>query len=209
MFLTELAAQPPASCKLLISRRQYQTCHVRVPDLEQHLGAIRAGEDFYSFYKSLPDSQKLINLICKLGNRGDRMALTRSPKGYSLWVHEPDAQSVSERVSTLGEDTAYSKILPVQAEFLPCMINVPKIGPCLALQVEQHFYRFFKLERDFEGVLNVAGRLSRQGSETLIVTAHCILDKVSQHLDPSLLDGLKQGYVVCLRENSGQLIQSN
>lgn len=208
MLLSELAAQPPASCKLLISRRQYQTCHIRVPDLEQHLSAIQAGAEFYSFYKVFPDPKKLINVICKLAYHGDRMALTRSPKGYTLWVQEPEAKPLFERPPNLSEDPVYCKILPIQAEFYPCMVKVPKRGPCLALQINRQFYRFFKLEKDFEGVLNVAGRLSRQGSETLIVTAHGILDKVAQYLDPALLDGLKEGYVVCLREDGAQLISS-
>lgn len=212
MLLTELAAQAPASCKLLISRRQYRTCHINVPDLEQHLSAIQTGNDFYSFYKVFSDPQKLIHLICKLGNRGDRMALTRSPKGYTLWVSEPDAKLLvrnnqsSGKNPPVGDNPAYCKILPLQAEFSPCMVTVPKIGQCLALQLGDRFYRFFKLEKDFEGVLNVAGRLSRQGSETMIVTARGILDKVAQHLDPAVLESLKGGYVVCLQEDNAERV---
>ena len=211
MILTELAGQSPAPCKLLISRRQYRTCHIHVPDLEQHLSAIQTGQDFYSFYKVFADEQKLIHLMCKLGNRGDRMALTRSPKGYTLWVWEPDAEPLTMKSSNSFLDVpVYSKILPLQAEYFPCMVDVPRLNrQFLALSVDDHFYRFFKLENSFDGVLNVAGRLSRQGSETMIVTARGVLDKVAQYLDPSVLQTVQGGYVICLREDGARAVMPN
>ncbi len=208
MLLTELATQTPAPCKLLISRRQYRTCHIHVPDLEQHLSAIQVGEDFYSFYKIFDDPQKLIHLVCKLGNRGDRMSLTRAPKGYTLWVWEPDATPLpGQQHPALTDDPAYTQILPLQAEYFPCMVTVPELNrQVLALGLKGHFYRFFKLEKDFDGVMNVAGRLSRQGSETMIVTARGILEKVAQHLDPTVTQSIEGGYVICVREDSAHLV---
>lgn len=208
MLLAELSAQAPAACKLLMARRQYKTCHVRVPDLEQHLSAIQTGQDFYSFYRVFPDPQKLLAVVAKLGNRGDRMAITQTAKGYTLWVLEPDAQLLrgAAGAEILGENPAQAKFLPAQALYYPCMIQVPPGRKYLALAIEGQFYRFFKLEKDFDRVMNVGGRLSRQGSEILIATAQGVLDKVAQHLDPDTRGSIGDGYVICLLEPDAQLI---
>ncbi len=209
MLLAELSAQTPAVCKLLMERRQYRTCHIRVPDLEQHLSAIQAGEnEFYSFYRVFPDSLKLLSVVGKLGNKGDRMAITQSPKGYTLWVQEPDAALLANPSKNLipQEDTAYARFLPVNAIYYPCMVEVPPGRKHLSLAIEGRFYRFFKLEKDFQKVMNVAGRLSRQGSEVLIATAQGVLDKVAQHLDPTTMGSIEDGYVICLLEPDAQII---
>ncbi len=209
MLLAELSAQAPAVCKLLMERRQYRTCHIRVPDLEQHLSAIQAGEEeFYSFYRVFPEEMKLLHVVGKLGNKGDRMAITRSPKGYTLWVQEPDAQLLSTPAAKLPsqEDTAYARFLPVNAIYYPCMVEIPEGRKYLSLAIDDNFYRFFKLEKDFQRVMNVAGRLSRQGSEVLIATAKGVLDKVAQHLDPDTLGSIEDGYVICLLEPEAKLV---
>lgn len=209
MLLAELSAQAPAACKLLMARRQYKTCHIRVPDLEQHLSAIQTGQEFYSFYRVFPEPQKLLTVIAKLGNRGDRMAITQTAKGYTLWVLEPDAQPVRGAAAApglLGENPAQAKFLPTQALYYPCMIQVPPDRNYLALAIEGQFYRFFKLEKDFDRAMNVGGRLSRQGSEILIATAQGVLDKVAQHLDPATLGSIDDGYLICLLEPEAHVI---
>lgn len=209
MLLAELSAQAPAVCKLLMERRQYRTCHIRVPDLEQHLSAIQAGDDeFYSFYRVFPEEMKLLHIVGKLGNRGDHMAITRSPKGYTLWVQEPDATLLSGAGAKQApqEDTAYARFLPVNAIYHPCMVEVPEGRRYLSLAIDDNYYRFFKLEKDFQRVMNVAGRLSRQGSEVLIATAKGVLDKVAQHLDPDTLGSIDDGYVICLLEPGAKLV---
>ncbi|NJN29686.1 MAG: hypothetical protein HC824_03960 [Synechococcales cyanobacterium RM1_1_8] len=211
MLLTELSAPAPAICKLLMERRQYRTCHIRVPDLEQHLSAIQTGEgEFYSFYRVFPESAKLLTVVAKLGNRGDRMAITPSPKGYTLWVHEPDASALSSpglarKAQLAQEAVADVRFLSAQAIYYPCMIELPSGRKYLSLAIDGGFYRFFKLEQDFGRVVNVAGRLSRQGSEVLIATAQGVLEKVVQHLDPKTLQGIEDGYVICLFEPDARL----
>lgn len=192
-----------------MARRQYRTCHIRVPDLEQRLSAIQTGQEFYSFYRVFQDPQKLLSVVAKLGNRGDRMAITQSSRGYTLWVLEPEAQpcrSPDSREELADEASAQARFLPSQALYYPCMIQVPSHRKHLALAIQGQFYRFFKLEKDFDRVMNVGGRLSRQGSEILIATARGVLDKVSQYLDPDTLNSIEDGYVICLLEPEAQLI---
>jgi hypothetical protein len=86
------------------------------------------------------------------------------------------------------------------------MVEAPPGRKYLALAIDGNFYRFFKLEKDFQRVMNVAGRLSRQGSEVLIATAQGVLDKVAQHLDSATLGSIDDGYVICLLEPEAEMV---
>ncbi len=197
-----LLAVAPASCRLLICRRQYRTCHIQVPDLEQHLSAIQTGSEYYSFYKVLGDAPKLMSLIYKLGNRGDRMCITPSPKGYTLWVWEPEATPLASELGPKEyRSPADCKILAPWDEYSPCNIYVPGApNDRLAIRLDSQFYSLFKLEPNFERAMEVAGRLNRQGHNTVLVTAQGIMEKVAQHVDESVLGAIQEGYVVCLHE---------
>lgn len=204
-----LSVLSPACCKLLICRRQFRICRIRVPDLEQHLSALQTGREYYSFYKSLPDASKLLPLIYKLGARGDRLCVTITSKGsYNLWVWEPEAIPLLSDLTIPSPDRtpAFCKMLAPWDEYYPCNIYVPGIrDDRLALKLDRQFYSFFKLEKDFTAAMEVAGRLSRQGRETLLVSAQGVVEKVAQHLDESVVDAIQEGFVVCVLEETACL----
>lgn len=75
---------------ILTSRKQYRPCHIRVPDLEKPLVAIAFNGNYYSLFKVVEDVQQAKQLIIRLSHRGDATVITKSVKGYGLWVLEPE-----------------------------------------------------------------------------------------------------------------------
>ncbi len=188
--------------RFLLSRRQYRTCRIRVPDLQQSLGAVQVGKDYYSYFKAVNDGQQLLTKILQLGQRGDRTVITQSPKGYIIWVREHEATPVGQVKGSPGQMPAPSRILTAHDDYSPCNIYVPGCKKeRLAIRVNHRFYSLFKLEGNFENAIQVSGRLSRQGNETIIVKPKCILEKVSRYLDDDTRDAINDGFVVCMREH--------
>lgn len=80
------------SYKILASRTQYQPCHIKVPDLDKRLAAISFDGKYYSLFKSVDDGQQAVQLVRRLNYRGDAAVITKTAKGYGIWILEPDAQ---------------------------------------------------------------------------------------------------------------------
>ena len=65
-MLSQVHSQPPKSdrtvapTKILESRSQYQSCRVRVPDLELPVAAILVDRDYYSFFKTVQEASKVL-----------------------------------------------------------------------------------------------------------------------------------------------------
>ena len=99
-MLSQVHSQPPKSdrtvapTKILESRSQYQSCRVRVPDLELPVAAILVDREYYSFFKAAQEASKVLTIVAKLGNRGDSTAITKTASGYAIWVIEPEASPV-------------------------------------------------------------------------------------------------------------------
>jgi len=86
-----LKSDSPAPTKIIQSRSQYHPCHIRVPDLERPVPAIRVGREYYSFFKAVQSAEKTLKITAKLGNLGEDTVITQTPKAYIVWVKEPDA----------------------------------------------------------------------------------------------------------------------
>lgn len=82
-----------ATTKIIESPSQYRNCHITVPDLEQPVAAILVDGEFYSFFKAVKEAEKVLAIAAKLGNSGDRTVITKTPKGYVIWVKEPEGYS--------------------------------------------------------------------------------------------------------------------
>nr|OEJ74748.1 hypothetical protein BH720_13170 [Desertifilum tharense IPPAS B-1220] len=76
---------------MLVSRSQYQPCHIRVPDLKHKLPAVQFEGAYYSLFRIEPDFKLALERIQALKQRNDKALVTPSPKGYVLWVLEPEA----------------------------------------------------------------------------------------------------------------------
>ncbi|MBD1844642.1 hypothetical protein H6F89_14810 [Cyanobacteria bacterium FACHB-63] len=79
-------------CKTLESRQQYRACHVQVPDAEGRLAAIVVNDRYYSYFRLIKESGKTLQLAAKLIQRGDDVAITRTPKGDVIWIYEAEAR---------------------------------------------------------------------------------------------------------------------
>lgn len=87
-----LTESGPAPTKIIQSQNQYRTCQIRVPDLQQPVPAIRVDNEFYSFFKAVEEAEKAFEIVAKLGSGGDSTVITKTPKGYAIWVKEPLAE---------------------------------------------------------------------------------------------------------------------
>ncbi|SKB12873.1 conserved hypothetical protein [Planktothrix sp. PCC 11201] len=82
----------PAPTKIIQSQNQYRTCRIKVPDLDQPIAAVCVDQEYYSFFKAVEDAEKTLEIVAKLGKVGDSTVITKTPKGYAIWVQEPNAQ---------------------------------------------------------------------------------------------------------------------
>lgn len=88
-----LPTENVATTKIIESRSRYRPCHIAVPDLEQPVAAILVDSEFYSFFKAVKDAEKVLAIAAKLGDSGDMTVITKTPKGYVIWVREPEGYS--------------------------------------------------------------------------------------------------------------------
>ena len=84
----------PALCKIMVSRTQYQTLTIRVPDLEQPLDAIQVNGNYYSIFRIETDLDRLIEIVAKTTRRGDETIILRIQEGYAICVWEPEVQPI-------------------------------------------------------------------------------------------------------------------
>lgn len=78
---------------VLLSRSDYETCHISIANLTGRLPAVLIDNRYYSFARSFPDLKKALAAKTKLEWGGDRLVITQTAKGYAIWVWEPDAQA--------------------------------------------------------------------------------------------------------------------
>lgn len=187
-------SQTLQSAKLLNSREQYATCHIRLPDETERLPAIALDGKYYSFFRSLEDVQKTLGLILKLTARGEQVALTKTRRGYVIWVHEPDA-------SPAAPPNARSKTLPPifgpadcwvisdrQSGYRTCSLKVPDLPDTVpGLADSQKLYSLYRREQDAENVLKLAARLSQRGDEVVLLVS-------------------KAGYALCVYEPGATVV---
>lgn len=83
----------PRSRQILLSRSQYQTCHIRLPGSEKRCPAIFVDRDYFSLVKVFSDLESTLAAKAKLDWNGDRTVITQLATGYALWVWEPEAKS--------------------------------------------------------------------------------------------------------------------
>ncbi|MBD1913317.1 MULTISPECIES: hypothetical protein [unclassified Leptolyngbya] len=177
----------PSPSYILLDRQQYRTCHVKVPDLEQRLSAIQLGDQFYSFFQVAPEARKAIALLTKLVYRNESTVLTKMPRGYGVWVEEPDAMRVGTPSSTVVRKPASCLVLVNQYPHRRCRIQVPDLPQSVdAIAVDQNFYSIFKAELPAEQALEIIAKLLQRG-------------------DKALLLGDRNGYVIGIHEPEATL----
>jgi hypothetical protein len=86
----------PALCRIMVSRTQYQSLAIRVPDLEQPLDAIQVNGNYYSIFRIETDLDRLIEIVAKTTRRGDETIILRIQEGYAICVWEPEVQPIQK-----------------------------------------------------------------------------------------------------------------
>lgn len=82
-----------AFSKILESRKEYQTCRIKVPHLERRLFAILVNGQYYSFFRAERTREKVLEIIAKIGDRVEKTVITKTEKGYVIWALEPEVSS--------------------------------------------------------------------------------------------------------------------
>jgi hypothetical protein len=185
----------PVPCIVLLSREQYRSCHIRVPDQEQPLAAIWLGDRYFSFFQALSDSKRALGLVIKLSHRGDAAAITPIAKGYAIWIWESDAtlvtrhQAISPNLPRLVEP-AFCKLLVSQDQYKKLEIHVPDLEQSiLAIQTDGQYYSIFRVESQVEKVLEIVAKITLRGDETAIAR-------------------MDAGYAICIWEPEAYPIKS-
>jgi hypothetical protein len=159
---SQVAHQP--QFKILESRSQYRSCHIRVPDESDRLAAIQVGDQYYSFFKVVKKRQKAMQVPARLVYRGDEVVITHVSKGDVIWVLEPDAGSQTEKPAN-----RLCQILQDDGEYEPCVISVPDTAhPLEAVFTSGKYYSLLRVVKDREAAIELADRLTQKGNETVI-----------------------------------------
>jgi hypothetical protein len=86
--------------KLFLQKGEYQTCHICLDDTQEHIAAIIVNQKFYSFFKTVCDRDKALDILGKLYDSGSDAIITQAPKAYALWILENDALPVERKPKT-------------------------------------------------------------------------------------------------------------
>jgi hypothetical protein len=164
------------SPRILESRSAYRSCHIRVPDQDQRLAAVFVDKKYYSFFKVAKNEQHALEVCSRLARRGDTAVITKTAKGYAIWVLEPEAlldnpsKTTHPSPSSQPVQPVLSQILEFRNQYQPCHIRVPDLDKRLAaVQVNDKYYSLLKVAKDRQHALEVAARLINRGSETIVI----------------------------------------
>lgn len=89
-------ANPPIEPTPIFSQKLVDRCHILLPDTPKPTSAICYEGEYYAYVKFFLTVETARHKADLMARRGNRVLLTRIPKGLVLWVHEPDAQLVSK-----------------------------------------------------------------------------------------------------------------
>jgi len=169
---------------VLESRNRYRSCHIVLSDTGERMPAIQFEGEYYSFFRSVTDKQRALELASKLQNRGHSAVVTKTPKGFVVWAYEPNARLAKPRSSTakrISSEVTY-RLLTSPREYQTCQILVPDLDKQLAaVQYEGKLYSLFKTVETLQQASQIIQRLSYRGDETIILQREdgyslCILE---------------------------------
>lgn len=92
--------EAPVKRKLFLQKGEYQTCHICLNDSQEHLAAITVNQKFYSFFKTVRDRDKALDILGRLYDGGSDAIITQAPKAYAIWILENDASSIERKLKT-------------------------------------------------------------------------------------------------------------
>jgi hypothetical protein len=84
---------PTVKPQFLLSRSEYETCHIHLPGSKKRCPAIFVDRDYFSLVRVFSHLEPTLAAKAKLDWNGDRTVITQLATGYALWVWEPEATS--------------------------------------------------------------------------------------------------------------------
>jgi hypothetical protein len=165
---------PNLPLKILEARREYNSCHIRLPGEDQRLSAIVVNGKYYSLFRVVSDRKQAIDTCIRLAARGDMTVITKTAKGCAIWVLESDAEPAPPHQPKADSPDqiphlANCRILESRKEYQPCHIRVPDLDKRLAaVKVDGKYYGLLKVVDSREKALDLAARLQRRGDEAII-----------------------------------------
>ena len=91
---------PLASSKmrrLFLQKGEYSTCHILINDTRERLAGIEFKGQLYSFFKTIKDREKALDVMGKLYDSGNDGIITETPKTYAIWILEKNASSLKKK----------------------------------------------------------------------------------------------------------------
>lgn len=73
-------------------QRLVERCHITLPDSPEPIGAIHYEGEYFVYLKFFPSQDAAQRAAQRMVEKGNRVILTRVPKGLVLWVYEPEAR---------------------------------------------------------------------------------------------------------------------
>jgi hypothetical protein len=174
MVLSVSPVQTDTPYRLLESRSQYESCHIRVPDIEERLPALLLDQKFYSFFRVVSDEQQLLSMITKLNRQAQESVVTRVARGYGIWVLESTAYIDAPRSASLQPpaDAFPYRILESRNQYKPCHIRVPDVEQRLvAIRFDDTYYSFFAVTQDRPSILKTIAKTKLTVEQVVITLA--------------------------------------
>lgn len=124
---------------LLKDRSQYRYCHIQVTETDNPLPAIEFQQQHYYFLRVVGDEHRALHLSNKLAAKGDKVLVTAIPKGYSLWVLEPDVIVLPKRTHRSSSSSTESHSVTIVSDLQDQVIETaPSIAQHADTQVSEN-----------------------------------------------------------------------
>ncbi|MBT9310980.1 hypothetical protein [Leptothoe kymatousa] len=176
------------ACKLLTYKGQYNTCQIKVPDVEVKLSAIEIDSQYYSLFRRFKDADTVVQALEKLSkHQGEVLALTRQKSNYTMWALELEALAFKgpRKQSHHAWPThgpAKCLMLGDATQYQQCYVQVPELAePIIAVHHDNRFYSVYQPGLGAIAALKLAAKFTRRGNESAIAAT-------------------AKGYAVCLWE---------
>jgi hypothetical protein len=163
-FSLEILAFP-----ILTNRRRYHTCFIDLPGEDKPIAAIEVIGKYYSYARFCSDQEKAFETTSRLLDKDRLSMITTAPKGYVVWMQEPDAVVSRKEKSLPPEKQGFCKLLKVEGQVPTCLIRVADLDkPLTAIQVSGQCYALLKSVRDRNEAVELGARMSRRGAKILV-----------------------------------------
>ena len=165
----------PAPCKFLFGREQLVFCHIQLPDIPERVPAIAHEGRYFSIFQRVESAQATLELVIKLGNKGNDLAITQAGQRYIVWVYESDAmlpaaQGKRLRTVQLTFKSATCLVFPDNQPYKFISLEVPDLKHHTpGFQYEQRYYSLLHREKDSKKAIAAIAELACRGSELALI----------------------------------------